>query len=188
MTPAMALLSDDDLTAILAAPNVDPAYKAKVRAEQRRRVASKVEVATVRAERKATLANRYVLNVPPMAKPRMTRSDKWRKRPVVLRYREWCDAMRAEAERLSFTFPAAGARIVFHVPMPKSWTLKKRRAMDGKPHQQTPDTDNFEKALLDCLLPDSDAHVWHLAGKEKRWAEWGRVEVFVEPMAESEAA
>ena len=34
--------------------------------------------------------------------------------------------------------------------MPKSWSLKKKKAMNGKPHRQTADIDNLLKALIDA--------------------------------------
>lgn len=119
-------------------------------------------------------AVRYVLNVVPTGKPRMTQRDKWQKRPAVLRYREFADRLRYEARRAGFSVPEAGLSLEFHIPMPPSWTKKKRRAMDGQPHQQKPDIDNLTKALMDALLPD-DSRVWSLDAQTKRWSTEGKI-------------
>lgn len=120
----------------------------------------------------------YRFDVVPMGKPRMTQSDKWHKRPAVVRYREFCDRLRAEAARQGFVPTDAGMYLRFWLPMPKSWSKKKKRAMIGRPHQQKPDADNIEKAFLDALMTD-DSTVWHIAGREKRWHLHGAIEVTI---------
>ena len=42
------------------------------------------------------------LNIKPIAKPRMTRSDKWKKRKCVLDYRIFCDELRLYTKRHNF--------------------------------------------------------------------------------------
>lgn len=69
----------------------------------------------------------------------------------------------------------AGAHITFHVAMPPSWSRKKRVQLNGQPHTQVPDIDNFLKAFMDALLV-SDAAVWRVF-VEKRWNEHGGIEV-----------
>jgi len=86
--------------------------------------------------------------VTPMAKPRMTRSDKWNKRDCVLRYRAYKDELRLR----QIDVPDGGVRITFVLPMPASWSKKKRAEMINQPHQQTPDVDNLHKGLLDALF------------------------------------
>ena len=61
----------------------------------------------------------------------------------------------------------------FHIPMPMSWSKKKKALMLGKPHQQRPDTDNICKGVMDSLL-EEDCKVWHLEAK-KYWAEEGHM-------------
>lgn len=112
-----------------------------------------------------------VYPVTPVAKPRMTQRDRWAKRPVVMRYWKYCDNVR----ELGCHVPEHGGHITFNVPMPKSWSKKKRQAMLGKPHQQRPDIDNFEKGLLDALYED-DSCVWDIRST-KRWAETGSIEI-----------
>jgi len=93
--------------------------------------------------------------VEPMAKPRMTRSDKWNKRDCVLRYRAYKDELRLRRVEL----PESGVRITFTLPMPASWSRKKWIEMLGQPHQQKPDVDNLHKGLLDAIFTD-DCRVW----------------------------
>ena len=110
------------------------------------------------------------LNITPVAKPRMTRSDRWKQRPVVLAYRSYGDALRLMLP--GYSLPAA-VRLTFTVPMPKSWSEKKRAQMRGKPHQQRPDVDNFTKAVLDHLAED-DSYVWR-TDAIKLWGDKGSV-------------
>lgn len=97
--------------------------------------------------------------IKPVPKPRMTQRDKWltgvKRRPSVRRYfqfKELCRIYKVEVKE-------SETEIVFVLPMPKSWPYKKREEMLGKPHQQRPDKDNLEKALLDAVY-DEDCRVW----------------------------
>lgn len=110
--------------------------------------------------------------IDPVPKPRMTKSDRWKQRPAVLRYWEYCDNLR---EAVGDWEVPPRLSLVFHVPMPKSWSKKKKAEMDGKPHQQTPDIDNYEKAFLDALC-ENDAYVYDLRG-QKYWSTSGFIEV-----------
>ena len=53
---------------------------------------------------------------------------------------------KAEIRAYGVELPESGWHAVFEMPMPKSWSKKKRAAMDGKPHQSVPDADNLVKA------------------------------------------
>ena len=46
------------------------------------------------AKRQAANTGCIYIPVTPVSKPRMTQRDKWKKRPCVLRYRAYCDALR----------------------------------------------------------------------------------------------
>lgn len=48
--------------------------------------------------------------------------------------------------------------VVFVLEMPRSWSKAKRLAMEGQLHEQKPDRDNLEKALLDSVYGE-DSHV-----------------------------
>ena len=107
--------------------------------------------------------------ITPVGKPRMTRADKWRKRPEVLRYRAFCDEVRL----LGVDLPESGSHVTFILPMPASWSKKKRAELNGRPHQQKPDVDNLTKSLLDALFED-DAYIWDVR-VSKLWGEVGRI-------------
>ena len=117
---------------------------------------------------------KIVFPMTPLGKPRMTRRDKWAKRPIVEAYFTYANALRALAARKRFELPDHGVSFSFEFPMPESWSKKKRLAMDGQPHQQKPDIDNCLKGILDPLLSD-DSTVWQIAGAEKRWAQEGSI-------------
>jgi Holliday junction resolvase RusA-like endonuclease len=116
--------------------------------------------------------------VTPTPKVRETRRDKWLTppRPRVARYRAFANELRARAAKAGFTLPDSGACLGFGIPMPDSWSKKKRLAMEGKPHTQRPDLDNLAKAVFDSLAKE-DCGIWHLAGLEKRWSVEGYVAI-----------
>lgn len=104
--------------------------------------------------------NRKVFEVTPMSKPRMTRRDRWANREVVMRYRAYKDIIRLQTG--SWKMPQLGAIIVFHIPMPRSWSNKKKEALVKTPHAQRTrnDLDNHLKALFDALESE-DGHIYH---------------------------
>lgn len=71
--------------------------------------------------------------------------------------------------------PVSGAHIVFHLPMPKSWSRSKRARYNETPHQSRPDVDNLCKALMDAVYAN-DSCVWQIT-IEKRWAYYGAIEI-----------
>ena len=105
----------------------------------------------------------------PVPKPRQTRSDKWKKRDCVMRYRAFAD----QVHYSGMTLPECCYHIIFVLPMPASWSKKKKAEMDGKPHRQRPDRDNLEKALLDALY-DDDSHIWD-GRTTKIWGREGKI-------------
>tara|TARA_R100000656_G_scaffold89330_1_gene65165 strand:+ start:1029 stop:1397 length:369 start_codon:yes stop_codon:yes gene_type:complete len=112
-------------------------------------------------------------DIDPVAKPRMTRKDKWLSpaRPCVQKYRKFADDLRQSILYDEFV-PGFRLLLEFHIPMPKSWSKKKKLNMVGKPHQQTPDLDNLIKSL-DAIVPE-DCGIWDISAK-KFWAETGSI-------------
>lgn len=96
-----------------------------------------------------------VYSIVPVPKPRMTKRDKWAGRPPVLRYLAYKD----ECQLNRVTLPQSGYHITFVMPMPSSWSKKKKSEYNRRPHQQKPDKDNLEKALLDAVMSE-DCAVW----------------------------
>ena len=96
----------------------------------------------------------YKLNIPPCPKPRMTKADRWRKRPSVLKFFEFRDAVRKCEEEMNVILEMESFEISFHVPMPKSWPKWKKAEMNNEPHQQRPDLDNYLKAWKDSVYEE----------------------------------
>lgn len=119
----------------------------------------------------------FTVFVVPMGAPRMTKRDKWKRRPIVIRYRKFKDAIRAAAGIipppeiiLSLSWTA------FFSP-PASWSVKKRIAALGQLHRSKPDRDNIDKGILDALF-EQDSGI--ASGQiEKRWGEPSRLEVTI---------
>ena len=88
-----------------------------------------------------------------------------------MRYRAFADKCRA----LGVVIPEGGSTVTFIMPMPKSWSKKKRAQMDGQPHQQTPDVDNLAKAALDSVY-ENDCRVWDIR-LVKRWGITGSIDI-----------
>ena len=109
--------------------------------------------------------------IEPVAKPRQTRSDRWKKRPAVLRYRSFADAARASGLSV-----APGCGIVFFLSIPASWSAKKRLEHDGVAHRQRPDIDNLVKSVLDATMPE-DCSLYDISCLQKRWAPEGAIVV-----------
>jgi Holliday junction resolvase RusA-like endonuclease len=91
----------------------------------------------------------------PVPKPRQTQADRWRKRPAVLRYRAFADECRLMIKQP----PRCPFHVTFVLPMPRTWSAKKRKAMDGAPHMTKPDVTNLTKAIEDALWPVDDSHL-----------------------------
>lgn len=110
-----------------------------------------------------------------MGKPRMTRADAWKKRSCVLRYWAYKDELNKWAKTLHFTMPESHYHLVFYLPMPPSWSAKKRADMLGKPHQGKPDKDNLEKGFLDSLCAE-DSGIWD-GRVSKYWSKVGEITI-----------
>lgn len=113
------------------------------------------------------------LDITPVPKPRMTQSDKWRQRGCVVRYWEFKDRLR---ELWGEDDLPEAIGLVFIMPMPTSWSEKKKKLMDGKPHQAKPDTDNLQKSVWDCLA-ESDSYIWD-ARATKFWGRAGSIYIY----------
>ena len=64
----------------------------------------------------------------------------------------------------------------FALPMPKSWSKKRKEKMCLQPHTQKPDLDNLIKAFKDALLKE-DSHVWCYDMMTKVWDYEGSIVV-----------
>ncbi len=113
----------------------------------------------------------YKIN--PIPKPRQTRSDVWKKRPCVMRYRAFADQVRFAKIKL----PESGANVQFFIAMPDSWSEKKKAQYNNTRHQQRPDLSNLLKALEDAVHGE-DSHIWHYSSVCKLWAYEGAIRIW----------
>jgi len=108
------------------------------------------------------------IKIQAVPKPRMTRADAWKKRPCVLRYWTFKDELKRLLKEVDLQIDAE-LFMEFYIPMPKSWSKKKKAEYKGKTHQQKPDIDNLLKGVMDAIFKE-DSHVHTVYGK-KTWAE-----------------
>ena len=93
----------------------------------------------------------------PVPKPRQTRSDKWKQRPCVVRYRLWADEARLAATGSPLARVDASVLAVHvyaHLLMPQSWSAEKKAAHAGRLHRSKSDADNILKGLIDSLFAE----------------------------------
>lgn len=118
---------------------------------------------------------RFIFNIEPCPAPRMTQSDKWSERPVVTKYFAFRTEFILKANLLKFQLEEQ-LKIVFFIPMPKSWSEKKKIEMFRKPHQQRPDVDNLTKSVLDAFGKD-DGFVYDIHAT-KYWGKIGQIIIY----------
>lgn len=112
------------------------------------------------------------LKIDPVAKPRMTRSDVWKHRPIVDRYYAFKDHLKMLCNLQHFEL-GDKFRVEFYIRMPDSWSKSKREGMLNKPHQQKPDLDNLVKSVNDCLVINDE--VIYYIEASKVWWEEGKI-------------
>ena len=104
----------------------------------------------------------------PVPAPRMSKQDRWGKRPAVQRFKAFGQKVRLA--RVELPQPC---RVVFYLPMPKSWSAKKSMENEHAPHESKPDLDNLLKGLIDAVFykqKDADKRIWSVWA-EKRWTD-----------------
>lgn len=128
----------------------------------------------------------YLFDVIPMGAVRMTQSDRWktnpnhldpnkRQRKSVTQYFNFKNILTLQANQMKFQLTDYLDAIYF-IPMPNSWSNKKKEQNNGKPCLSKPDTDNITKAIKDALLKDDSGIWWEKA--EKRWAYKGSILIY----------
>jgi len=118
----------------------------------------------------------YIIELEPRPAPRMTKRDKWAKRKVVTDCFEWRKSFVLLCKQAQYHTLKPQLYGLFIIPMPISWSKKKRLTMIDKPHQQRPDTDNIIKNIQDSWGVD-DGYVYSVHC-EKYWGEKGRIILF----------
>lgn len=110
------------------------------------------------------------LDITPVPKPRMTQSDKWHSRPATAKYWAFKEELNLLWKGRELHQPC---HIIFKLPMPSSWSKKKRLEMVDKPHLNRPDVDNLLKAFQDALF-DEDGCI-HDVRISKVWSNSGQI-------------
>jgi len=118
------------------------------------------------------MSNKLIFKGTPVAKPRMTQADRWKKRPVVEKYWTFKDNIVKQAKKQNFEL-GNSYEITFIIQLPKSMSEKKKKEYDGKAHMVRPDLDNLQKSANDCLL-EEDSTV-HTTVARKIWGREGRI-------------
>ena len=114
----------------------------------------------------------------PIGKPRMTKRDRWMKRPAVVKYRIFADALRQCMRGVDLS-DVWCLSLKFYMPFPKSYSEKKREELAGKIHRQKIDVDNAIKSVLDALLEDDKGVAGVMAWKYWDDGQGSRIEISV---------
>lgn len=128
--------------------------------------------------------NRYEREVKSFSVPltiigakRMTQADKSLRRPAIRAYMEF----RNKLVELAGKYPVPDLlNFKCWIPMPESWSKRKKASMDGQPHKQRPDLDNAAKCLMDTLFEGNDSGVFGTEGQFKFWCRQGKQKIDVE--------
>ena len=87
----------------------------------------------------------------PVGKPRMTRRDKFVKRPAIVKYRIFADALRDCMKDVDLS-DVWCMTCKCWLPFPPSYSFKKREKLKGKIHRVKPDASNILKGIEDSLV------------------------------------
>jgi Holliday junction resolvase RusA-like endonuclease len=125
----------------------------------------------------------YLFDIIPRGAVRMTQSDRWktnpnhtnpnkRQRKAVTEYFAFKNTLVLQANLMQFELGKC-IDAVYLIPMPDSWSGKKKERMNGMPCEVKPDTDNITKGIKDALRK-KDSDIWYEKA-EKRWAYKGSI-------------
>jgi Holliday junction resolvase RusA-like endonuclease len=128
----------------------------------------------------------YLFDVIPMGAPRLSQSDKWktnpnhadpnkRQRKVVTNYFNYKNLLTHQSQLMNFELGQV-LDALYLIPMPDSWSNKKKERMNGMPCKVKPDTDNITKGIKDTFRKN-DSDIW-FEKAEKRWAFKGSIIIF----------
>ncbi len=138
----------------------------------------------------------WSLEITPVTAPRQIKSDLWAPRPQIVKYRDYQNTVQREWGDTPIPIPFF---LLVIVPMPASWSSKKKKRMYGTPHITTgKDRDNYDKGFWDSLFYDrkgrylnplldthgneltNDGFIWS-GWPEKRWGYTGSISVYELP-------
>ena len=120
----------------------------------------------------------HELYLTPVAKHRMTQSDKWNQRPEVVKYRRYCEALNLLCRTVDYRIPDV-LSVTYVLPMPPSWGATKQKAMLDQPHMQRPDLSNLVKAFEDALCKN-DETIHTYVSVQKIWGTQGKIVLHID--------
>lgn len=116
---------------------------------------------------------RVFIKCSPMGAPRQSSSDRWKQRPVVMRYRAYKDEIRKQillqlsADKAAELSKCTEFHLIFYMCFPKSYGQKKKKLLSGADHNEKPDIDNLIKGVFDTICKD-DKHISRVLAS-KHW-------------------
>lgn len=130
------------------------------------------------------MGTKTILNITPQSHCRATKGDsiffripRNNLRPDGLRrlerlekYNNYKIALLAESKRRGFVIPPSGLNLTFYLPLPNSWSKKKKREYHGTLCQGRYDIDNMIKAFFDSLVSE-DKFIANISAT-KRWVDF----------------
>ena len=122
----------------------------------------------------------FDINPVPASRPRVTRwSTHFPKRYT--QFRKDMEAQTAKIDRIP-THNLLNATVIFCVSLPKAWSKKKKRDMNGKYCDNNSDIDNYLKAILDSLtgVLYKDDRQFVSIKTEKIWSDVPRIHFVME--------
>jgi Holliday junction resolvase RusA-like endonuclease len=99
-----------------------------------------------------------IFPVLPISAPRMTRADKWKKRKVVTSYFAYKNSLRLLANQYQYTLTSS-LSLIFCLPIPDSYSKKKKKELLHQGVTVKPDLDNLIKGYKDALC-ENDSFVY----------------------------
>ena len=126
------------------------------------------------------------INITPMGAPRMTQRSKWAN-PAAIRYMNFKKDVgyQLRAQCMKPLEGAVSVDVTFILPMPDSWSRKRKNANAGLPVTVKPDADNLVKSLMDSankILWQDDNQVTDMTVK-KRYGYQGAIELTIREVA-----
>lgn len=107
---------------------------------------------------------------------RIRTKAKLNRRAQVLRYLNYKRSLKLEFLKHGLKINEVLEGVTFVMPMPPSWSKKKRDDHRGKKHQQVPDLDNLVKAFKDAILK-RDEYVHTYNDIKKVWGDLGEINI-----------
>ena len=124
----------------------------------------------------------FNINPIPASRPRVTRYATFYSKAYTEFRKDFKELV--EAKRVLMVEGALSMTMLLTVKMPKSWTKKKKAEHKGTYHTQTPDSDNYAKAIMDSLngyyyADDAQVSVMTVV---KKWGDNGSIQVKIEEL------